>query len=337
MSTWKVSKEEIVLFPHPDAEKLELGKIGSYQVVVQKGLYVDGDVVVFAPEKSLLTGLLEQEYKNYLAGPEKNRVKGIRLRNEFSAGIIIPPSLLTEYDLTAYAIGEDISEVLGITKYEAPIPVHLAGEITHIEALYYTKHDCEQIGVYLDQLIPNERIVATEKIHGSQVIIYKNPETKFVTSKGYFNKEQAIKESDSNGYWRGVKSTQIFEKIEEFYPTNKVQIFGELVPCQSLKYGFTDPVVKIFNIFVDGQAIPYDQVPESFKEVWVPVLYDGPFIDLKHLKELSVGNETVSGQELHIREGVVVSPYIDRYANDGTKMKLKVINPAYKETGEEIS
>ena len=49
MSSWKVSKERITLFPHPNAEKLELGKVGAYQVVVQKGLYNDGDEVVFVP------------------------------------------------------------------------------------------------------------------------------------------------------------------------------------------------------------------------------------------------------------------------------------------------
>jgi hypothetical protein len=42
MSNFKVSKEKIALFVHPNAEKLQLGRVGSYQVVVQKGLYQDG-------------------------------------------------------------------------------------------------------------------------------------------------------------------------------------------------------------------------------------------------------------------------------------------------------
>jgi hypothetical protein len=58
---------------------LQLGRVGSYQVVVQKGLYQDGDVVVFAPEKSVLTGQLKAEYETYLVGPNKDRVKAIRL------------------------------------------------------------------------------------------------------------------------------------------------------------------------------------------------------------------------------------------------------------------
>ena len=81
MSNFKVSKEKISLFTHPNADALMLGRIGSYQVVVQKGLYNDGDEVVFAPEKSVLTGQLKSEFEKYLAGPNKDRVKRNRRRN----------------------------------------------------------------------------------------------------------------------------------------------------------------------------------------------------------------------------------------------------------------
>jgi hypothetical protein len=102
-------------------------------------------------------------------------------------------------------------------------------------------------------------------------------------------------------------------------------------------------------------------VPEVFKEKWVPIVFDGnivldkkevviysdtekgihktriDFILPKNIVDLCKGNELVSGKEVHIREGVVLRPYIDRTATDGTKLRLKIINPAYKETGEEIN
>ena len=98
MSNFKVSKEKISIFTHPSGDKLQLGRIGSYQVVVQKGLYQDGDLVVFAPEKSVLTGQLKSEYETYLAGPNKDRVKAIRLRDQISSGIIIPPHLISDFE-----------------------------------------------------------------------------------------------------------------------------------------------------------------------------------------------------------------------------------------------
>jgi len=88
-------------------------------------------------------------------------------------------------------------------------------------------------------------------------------------------------------------------------------------------------------------------VSNELRELWVPIIYDGTlnleskervdFILPKDVVELCKGKELVSGKELHIREGVVLRPYIDRDAKDGTKLRLKIINPSYKETGEEIN
>jgi len=39
MSNFKVFKTRIEIFTHPNADSLVLGKVGSYQVVTQKGLY----------------------------------------------------------------------------------------------------------------------------------------------------------------------------------------------------------------------------------------------------------------------------------------------------------
>jgi hypothetical protein len=102
-------------------------------------------------------------------------------------------------------------------------------------------------------------------------------------------------------------------------------------------------------------------VPEDFKSLWVPIVFDGQltldkkevviysdpergihktkndYLLPKSIVDLCKGNELVSGKEVHIREGVVLRPYIDRNAKDGTKLRLKIINPAYKETGEEIN
>lgn len=42
-------------------------------------------------------------------------------------------------------------------------------------------------------------------------------------------------------------------------------------------------------------------------------------------------------KEHHIREGIAVRPKIDRYAEDGTRLMVKLINPKYKESGEEFN
>ena len=349
MSNWKVIKTKIEVFEHPNAEKLQIGKVGSYQVVVQKGLYNGGEDIVFAPEKSLLSGKLESEYKPYLKGKDKNRVGSIRLRDELSCGIIIPPHLIKEQcgkDIDELPYDEDISETLGITKYTPPIPREMEGQAVPIEFdLNSVKHDVEQFGVYSPNFIEGERIVITEKLHGSQIVAYSgidddNKEHRWVTTKNYNSAGLSLLENENQFYWMCTNDVNLWDMIQRLRSElniNTVQVFGEAIPCQSLKYGFVNPTMLIYSVVVDGENIPYDKLPKEWQNIWVPVLYNGPYTNIKKLKKLALGNEKVTGEEIHIKEGIVIRPYQDRRASDGTWLKVKVINPAYKETGEEFN
>lgn len=355
MSTWKVSVEEIKLFPHPnpEVERMELGKLGSYQVVVEKGLHQDGAAVVFIPEKSVLPDYIKKEFENYLAGPNKDRVKSVRLKGEYSCGIILPLSFFRRPECGAVlnnedpAIGVDISELLGVTKYEPPVPVELAGKSEPIKVSHLAgKHDCEQFSVYEREFVPGERVVVTEKLHGTQGVFYArystaDGDTRWVASKGQLSKGLSIIESDTNSYWLAAKNTELWKIIDEMVAEADfdmvVQVFGEVVPAQGgYSYGLREPTLKIFDVRIDGVSVPYDVVFDGFEALWVPVVFDGPF-DAAAIREMCKGMELVSGKGVHIREGVVVRPYVDRYAADGTKLRSKIINPKYKETGEELS
>ncbi len=362
MSNWKVSKEKIELFVHQNADTLELGKVGTYQVVVQKGLYKTGDEVIFTPEKSILSGDIKLEFEKYLVGQDKDRVKSVRLRNEISCGIIIPKHLIPDFE--SYTIGEDVSDKLGITKYEPPIPTQLAGKVKSFDMPHIGNHDCEHANVYVNELVKNERVVITEKVHGSQFILaheIENCET-IVSSKGMLKSGLAIEETDTNTYWIAAKNDDVVGRITRNFNSGVIQVFGEVIPVQGgYNYGQDKPTVRIFDVRIDGESMPYDKLPSEFRELWVPVVYDGTlyldekevvifedeergirksridYILPKDVVEFCKGKELVSGKEVHIREGVVLRPYIDRDARDGTKLRLKIINPAYKETGEEIN
>jgi RNA ligase (TIGR02306 family) len=342
MSNWKVSIEEIKLLPHPDpaVERLELAKLGSYQVVVQRGIHRDGNRVVFIPEKSVLPPYIQKEFESYLAGPEKNRVKSVRLKGELSCGVILPLEFFSDKDLSSVEVGTDISSMLGVSKYEPPIPVELSGTVRPIESGLYGQHDCEQFSVYSPDFVEGERVVVTEKLHGTQGIYYLDRQGRWCSSKGLLKQGLMLVESDTNYYWLAAKKTDLWDKMQDLLENSvasSVQVFGEVLPSQKgYSYGFDAPSVLVFDVRIDGREVPYDSVPVSFKELWVPVIYDGPF-DAVSVRGLSTGMETVSGKSLHIREGVVVRPYVDRRAEDGVKLRAKIINPKYKETGEEIN
>jgi RNA ligase (TIGR02306 family) len=362
MSNFKVSKEKIELFSHPNADALQIGKIGSYQVIVKLGDYNDGDEVIFAPEKSILSGNLKSEWEKYLVGPNKDRVKAVRLRGEISSGIIIPKEFVTNFD--SFRIGEDIAEHLGIKMYVPEIPKQLMGTAESFTMPFVGQHDCEHARVYANELIPGERIVITEKLHGSLVTLAYNFETDetIVTSKGLLKSGLTIKEDENNAYWIAVRNCNILDIIKENYKDGVVQVFGEIIPVQKgYTYGQENVTLRLFDVRVNGKSKEYDNVAEGFKKLWVPIIYDGECkmiekevvlhrsadgialetkttrIIATEIVDLCKGDELVSGKKLHIREGIVVRPYKDRLAKDGSKLRLKILNPEYKETGEEFN
>ncbi len=344
MSQRQVVKAHAKLFPHPNAERLELMKVGPFQMVVQKGLYQDGDTVLVAPEKSLLPLELAEHYVNsetgvsYLHGLEKNRVGVRRLRGELSQGVVIP---VAGYEHLPF--DQDLSSFLGITFYEPPIPSHLAGDVESLSSkstALYTFHDVEQFGIYQDEFQTGEEVLLTEKLHGTQGSFYRNPSGEWlVSSKGLSSRGLALIESEGNFYWQAARNTGLLEQMDTLFPGEELQIFGEVIPIQKgFGYGQNKPTVKIFKVVLEGRVLGYDELLVWVRGNFVPILYRGPF-DLEKVLEHREGLETVSGQGLHIREGGVLIPLEPRLNADGHDLAVKLISSAYakKETGEELS
>lgn len=116
----KLATIEVIssITPHPNAERLEFAHIKGYQVITQKDLHRVGDQVVFiVPDTVLPDAPWAESFKKYAP----KRVRAIKIRGEYSMGIIMPMSeMLAAYpNLTA---DEDIANTIGVSKYEAPVP-----------------------------------------------------------------------------------------------------------------------------------------------------------------------------------------------------------------------
>lgn len=343
MAEWKVSLERIKLGEHPNADALELGFINGYQVVVKKGLYKDGQLVIFIPEKSILPDTQEFEgFKPYLKGDGKNRVASQRLRKELSQGIILP----APDDVDESEIGQDISETLGIKKYKPFVPPNFRGRwIKASEALRGRRapirhHDCDHFGLMKHYLEERGEVVVTEKVHGTQIMAFFSTQGEFaVSSKGVWQRGFVIEESEDNIYWQAAKNVDLKHKmghVAHVYANSPdeyvdVQVFGEVIPAQKgYDYGQKEVTMRIFDVRVKGKSLPIHGA--HFTDLWVPKLYQGPY-DEEAIRTMAKGMEMVSGRGLHIREGCVVRPR----NITGMNIFLKVINPKYKETGEELN
>ena len=113
---------------HPNADALELAKVLEWQCCVKKGEFNTGDLCVYCEIDSVMP---EREEFEFLR-PRGFRIKTIRLRGELSQGICFPLDILPEPIVAITddnSIGTDITETLGVKKYEVPISVSTGGNV----------------------------------------------------------------------------------------------------------------------------------------------------------------------------------------------------------------
>ncbi|MGW0906385.1 RNA ligase (ATP) [Streptomyces sp. NPDC002853] len=334
MSTLRVTAEVLTIHEHPNADALELAQVGLYRAVVAKGAYRTGDTALYIPEQSVLPAELIAELglTGRLAGGKADRVKAVRLRGELSQGIVCRPRALAEVDLArAAADGTDFADRLGVVKWVPPIPPTMSGDVEPAPDLLPWV-DIENIQRHPDIFAPGEPVVLTEKLHGSACLLtYVAGEGEseggrvHVSSKGFGSKSLALKEDPRNLYWRAVHGHGVVAEaaaLAERLGARRVGIYGEVYGAgvQDLTYGADGRRetlgYAVFDVraeidgevrWLDPAALLKDRLP------LVPRLYEGPY-DAERVLEIASGRETVSGRALHLREGVVIRPAVERYS-----------------------
>ncbi|MBT2369596.1 RNA ligase (ATP) [Streptomyces sp. ISL-10] len=347
MSTLRVTAEVLTVHEHPNADALELAQVGLYRAVVAKGVYRTGDAALYIPEQAVLpTGLIDElGLTGRLAGGEANRVKAVRLRGELSQGIVCRPRALADVDLAqAAADGTDFAERLAITKWAPPIPPRMNGDVEAAPDLLPWV-DMENLQRYPGIFEPGEPVVLTEKLHGSACLLtYSAAEggKVQVSSKGFGAKGLAIRQDPSNLYWRAVLTHDVpsaAARLAEKLGASRVGVFGEVYGAgvQDLAYGANARAedglgYAVFDVSaeIDGRLRWLDATALLAGELpLVPRLYEGPY-DTDEVLRLATGRETVSGRELHLREGVVIRPAVERYSPVvGGRAIAKAVSPAY--------
>lgn len=348
MSTFQCTIEQLEISPHPNADKLELARVGGYYAVVKKDEYASGDYALYIPEAAIIPQdlLVELGLEGRLSGSAKNRVKAVRLRGQLSQGIVcVPSKLLAELGTGVLAnhAGEDHAETLGITKWEPPVPANMAGQLqTGVNLVRWS--DIENIKKYPEMFVRDETVVVTEKIHGTCFLATYNVADGelLISSKVVGAKNLSIVESEGNLYWQAARRYGIgptMELMAKDFDATTIAIFGEVFGqgVQDLPYCRAGHHFAAFDLYV-----AYDNVPGTFINAFeslqiltdyqlptVPLLWEGPY-DYDKIEELATGEECVTGEELHMREGVVVRPFKETISSLTNKRKIaKFISPDY--------
>lgn len=351
---------------HPNADRLDLVKVKGWACVAGRTnpaepKYKVGDKVIFIPIDSILPPKLEEllfpaDSKIHLS---KSRIKTIKLRGAVSQGMVIDidEELNNLYPkiTNKLAIGTDVADILGITKYQPP--QHEAAfskglrqtPIAANNPNFRKYTDIENYRFYPDVFKEGEMVYVTEKLHG--------------TSARYANLEVV-----PNCWWQKLlKFFHLLPKNQFCYGSRNMQLQGRIqkkVYYSEDVYGKIARKLNLAQVLAPGESLygeivgyniqkgyPYGCLPGEHKffaydvkvndrwldsdefKAWcdsrqiprVPELFKGPFYyDL--INKFVSGDSYIAEQKT--REGVVVKPVKEDVAICGRKI-LKMINLDY--------
>jgi RNA ligase (TIGR02306 family) len=145
-----------------------------------------------------------------------------------------------------YDVGDDVTSVLGITKYEAPIPASLSGEVKGAFPGFIPKTDEPRVQTIQDLLdkYQGHEFYAAEKLDGTSVTYYIK-DGQF----GVCSRNLEMKETEDNTIWKLAKYYDIENKLKKTKLNLAIQ--GELIGegVQKNIYKLRGQKFYLFNVF----------------------------------------------------------------------------------------
>lgn len=362
-SSHRAEVVRVHLEPHGNADSLSVAHLDGYTCVVRTADWREGDLAVYIPPDNLVD-VRRQEF-SFLAKDAKSdglaRIKAKRLRGVISFGLLIPAP-------PGAALGEDLSDALGIKHYEdeprALQDKHglfLGGEVAKGPSVYSVKYDLESGRKYGRVLFEQgESCVITEKIHGENSKYLFHDGKMFCSSHYQWKKEYAdyshvtveslvskvgeerareiieklaAAPQKKNMWWVALDETPALRAFCEANPG--VVVYGEVFGHKDLKYGHNKGSIsfRAFDLMRDGHWVNWEESQELAAKhglPWVPVIDEALPFDFDKVCELAEGQSLIEGAN-HVREGVVVKPRSERFDPRYGRVCLKWVGGGYLE------
>lgn len=310
----------LAIEPIPNADAIELARINGWQCVVKKnefqvgqlGVYLEIDAV--PPDTETFRFLWAPrpregvETPTEFAQPASYRVRTMRLRGALSQGLLLP---LSEFELGPVEAGQDVSEVLGVEKYEPPLVMSggapFAGRPFPAWVPKTDEMRVQSVPEVLEEL-RGQPYVATLKYDGTSSTFTLDMEGEFMAC----TRNYAIPQDVGDPWlWRVVAKYGLREKLQAF-PNLAIQ--GEIVGpgVQKNRLGLRDLSLFVFNVYDwrAGQHLGHDESRQVLAEMGlspVDVVEEGASFEhtLESLLALAEGKYPGTKNE---REGIVIRP-----------------------------
>ena len=320
---------------HPNADRLDIACIKGWRCVVGKGSFAAGDLAIYFPIDSVLPAALEaQLFKDSKIKLSNHRIRTVKIRGVISQGLLIAREAQRE--------GSDLTEELGVTKYEPPIsrsPRSNAEAVKRRETnpSFHKYTDIENYKNHPGLFAPGELVYVLEKIHGSNFRagwVRKHPKNWFhavFLSWGFVNTHEFLYGSHNvqlsqngklNIYWEMVTKYKLRESI----PKDTI-VYGE-VYGDGVQKGYTydcmpgERKLVIFDVQQNGWYFNHDRVRAFCGVIDLPVVPgDYNSLPVAFNPERILSNvDSISHLGWKPREGVVIKPVKETLCYLGRKI-----------------
>lgn len=245
------------LNPIEGADAIECAVVGGWKVVAQKGLYQVGDLAVYFEIDSWIPNVLapflsKGKEPREFEGVKGERLKTIKLRGQLSQGLLMPLVEINKFFEVPphFSEDEDVTEILGIKKWEKPVNAQLAGVCKGNFPSLIPKTDqerCQNLKKEIAQAVESgQAFEVTEKLEGSSMTCY--------LMEGVFgvcSRNMDLKETEGNSFWATARAEDVEQKMRDEFGLADFAIQGELVGpgIQGNIYKLSKPMFFVFDIY----------------------------------------------------------------------------------------
>ncbi|MBP3955354.1 RNA ligase (ATP) [Gemmata sp. G18] len=333
--------------PIPNADAIEKIRVLGWWVVSKKGEHKVGDKLVYCEIDSLLPVRPEFEFlrpssfkpaQTDASGvetlPAGFRIKTVKLRGQVSQGICFPLSLLPAG--APDEEGADATDLLGVRKWEPPLPVGMGGKVKGGFPGFLPKTDETRVQVLEAALLRHQgkTFYVTEKLDGTSFTAFLRQGEFGICSRNLWMDEA----DESNVLARVAKGLKLEEKLRAAREKlgHDVAIQAEVIGpgIQKNKYALKEVTLRVFSVLnVDTYRLVDHPVKLAvLADMGVEPVPQLGMIMLNHtVDELVAFSEGTSVLNPQVqREGIVLRPLVEEYDEDiGGRLSFKAINPKF--------
>lgn len=227
----------------PNADKICAYRVDGWFVVDSVDKYEVGELVVMCEidswvPNSIAPFLSKGKEPKEFEGVKGERLRTVKLRGQVSQGLLLPLSVLGKpeeiFPINDNSVGADVTQELGILKYEKPLPVALAGMAKGNFPSFIPKTDQPRIqncSRQFEKWVEDGTVwEITEKLDGSSMTVYVNHnelDEEGAPKYGVCSRNLDLKKDEINSFWEAAIKFNLLEKIKSTGRSLAIQ--GELV------------------------------------------------------------------------------------------------------------